>query len=274
MVASNPLGEAHVGLLHSTLHQIKTALGANSLSLPNPVVLLRNLVTYYSNTGSSGVAGEAKLILASMEGLCSTSRRHDVEDQVHTGSLSFTSSKIWSGDPTPRHSSRFTGTFQRAQIVSPTLDRIYKSDELPNPEVSAYHQSLFSRQPLIRNHLIESTRITGKSLINSASVDDDELLKRPSVQSRRPTNRQIPVLPVAVYFCCFWSASHVLEKNPNLADSCQHRWMGYYWSTCLYKYLDNAYLHFWQYIQWTERSTSKTVYIDGRLLVCCYRLDQ
>jgi hypothetical protein len=43
---------------------------------------MESLVTYYSKAGDSGVADEAKQILASMEGLSSTSSQHDVQDQV------------------------------------------------------------------------------------------------------------------------------------------------------------------------------------------------
>jgi hypothetical protein len=62
VVASNPLGEAYVVPLQNTFDQISKALGRNKPSLPSPGPLMANLVTHYSEAGSS----TAKLVLASM----------------------------------------------------------------------------------------------------------------------------------------------------------------------------------------------------------------
>lgn len=126
------------------------------------------------------------------------------------GPSSSTSSTASSNGPTPRQSSGFNGTFRTSQRVSPPTNGAYTSNELPNPENSAHYQSLFSPQSPIGNHLTERTRITGKSLINNDSVDDDEtgeLLKDPVAyaengsssinQGRRPTNPQIPISRLA-----------------------------------------------------------------------------
>ncbi|TGO26808.1 hypothetical protein BPAE_0053g00630 [Botrytis paeoniae] len=68
VVASSPLGEAYVVPLQNTFHQISSAFGAKDLCLPNPRLLLENLVAHYSQKDDSGVLNEAKRILASMEG--------------------------------------------------------------------------------------------------------------------------------------------------------------------------------------------------------------
>ncbi|KAF8862657.1 hypothetical protein BDZ45DRAFT_181450 [Acephala macrosclerotiorum] len=152
-------------------------------------------------------ADDVQMIVEVLYGSPTSSRRYTIDNTANTGPSSTTSSASSAG-PTPRQSSRYNGTFQSSQRVSPTNGGAYSSNELPNPEVSAHYQSLFSPQSPIGNHLNGPSRITGKSLINNDSVDDDEtgeLLKDPvayaengpSVQGRRPTNPQIPISRMA-----------------------------------------------------------------------------
>jgi hypothetical protein len=156
--------------------------------------------------GKPNIANDAKMIVEILYGSPTTSRRFTVDTTVNAGPSSTTSSTASSAGPTPRQSSRFNGSFSTAQRVSPTNNNgNYANNELPNPESSVHYQSLFSPQSPIGNHLNDRTRITGKSLINNDSVDDDEtgeLLKDPvayaengaaSIQARRPTNPQIPI---------------------------------------------------------------------------------
>jgi hypothetical protein len=159
--------------------------------------------------GKPNVANDAQMIVEILYGPTGGSRRYTIDNTSSTGPSSSTSSTASSGGPTPRQSSRFNGTFQTSQRVSPTNNSAYASNELPNPEHSAHYKSLFSPQSPIGNHLNERTRVTGKSLINNDSVDDDEtgeLLKDPVayaengssvVQGRRPTNPSIPVTRMA-----------------------------------------------------------------------------
>lgn len=158
--------------------------------------------------GKPNVANDAQMIVEIFYGSPTASRRYTIDNSSNPGPSSSTSSTASSGGPNARQSSRFNGTFQTAQRVSPTNNGPYASNELPNPEVSAHYQSLFSPQSPIGNHLNDRTRITGKSLINNDSIDDDEtgeLLKDPvayaengpSVQGRRPTNPQIPISRMA-----------------------------------------------------------------------------
>ena len=158
--------------------------------------------------GKPNVANDAQMLVEILYGSPTSSRRYTVDNPSNPGPSSSTSSTASSSGPAPRQSSRFNGSFQTTQRVSPPNNGAYASNELPNPEVSAHYQSLFSPQSPIGNHLNERTRITGKSLINNDSVDDDEtgeLLKDPvayaengpSVQGRRPTNPQIPISRMA-----------------------------------------------------------------------------
>jgi hypothetical protein len=152
--------------------------------------------------GKPNVANDAQMIVDVLFGSPTSSRRYTVDNTANPGPSSSASSTASSAGPTTRGSSRFNGSFQTSQRVSPPTNGAYSSSELPNPENSAHYQSLFSPQSPIGNHLTERTRITGKSLINNDSVDDDEtgeLLKDPvayaengpSIQGRRPTNPQI-----------------------------------------------------------------------------------
>ncbi|TVY45619.1 Cell wall integrity protein [Lachnellula subtilissima] len=157
--------------------------------------------------GKPNVANDAQMMVEIYYGNPSTSRRYTADNTSNPGPSSSTSSTASSGGPTPRQSSRYNGTFQSHQKISPTNNGSYASNELPNPEVSAHYQSLFSPQSPIGNHLNERTRVTGKSLINNDSADDDEtgeLLKDPvayaengSSIGRRPTNPQIPLSRMA-----------------------------------------------------------------------------
>ncbi|KAK6602332.1 hypothetical protein H4I95_07434 [Botrytis cinerea] len=123
VVASNPLGEAYVVPLRNTFHQISTAFGAKDLSLPNPGLLMKRLVTHYSQEDDSGVADEAKQILASMEGPVST---------FTPGSLS--------GPKQP--------------LVDETV-RTLISIGLSNPSSSAHDKRPFFHQSNIENHADE-----------------------------------------------------------------------------------------------------------------------
>lgn len=158
--------------------------------------------------GKPNISNDAQMIVEIFHGSPSMARRYLVDGipngAYNTGPASSTSSTTSSTGPTSRQSSRFNGTFQSMERISPTNNGTYISNELPNPESSTHYSSLFSPQSPIGNHLSERTRISGKTLINNDSVDDDEtgeLLKDPvayaenghsSAQARRPTNPQLP----------------------------------------------------------------------------------
>ncbi|PMD63341.1 putative cell wall integrity protein scw1 [Hyaloscypha bicolor E] len=147
--------------------------------------------------GKTNVANDAQMIVEIFYGSPTASRRYTLDNTANPGPSSSTSSTASSGGPTPRQSSRFNGSFQTGQRVSPTNNGSYASNELPNPEVSAHYQSLFSPQSPIGNHLNERTRITGKSVIND-SVDDDEtgeLLKDPLGSQHYQRHNFPPVNP-------------------------------------------------------------------------------
>ncbi|OWP07284.1 hypothetical protein B2J93_8390 [Marssonina coronariae] len=158
--------------------------------------------------GKPNVANDAQMIVEMVYGSPPpASRRYTVDHTSVPGPSSSTSSTASSGGLASRQSSRFNGTFPTPQREQPTINGAFASSDLANPEKSTHYQSLFSPQSPIGNHLNERTRITGKSLINNDSTDDDEtgeLLKDPvgyaengSAQGRRQTLPHLPVSRMA-----------------------------------------------------------------------------
>lgn len=99
--------------------------------------------------------------------------------------------------------SRFNSTFQTTERVTPPLPTSNSgiNGDFPTPENSAHFQNLFSPQSPLTNGTDGNHRITGKSMINDDTADDEtgELLKDPIAyaksgqQMRRATNPAIPV---------------------------------------------------------------------------------
>nr|POF07035.1 cell wall integrity protein scw1 [Quercus suber] len=155
--------------------------------------------------GKPNTTKEANMIVevhsSSMAG--SFERRNTVDASASRTQSSSTSSGASSGGPTNR--SRFGSTFQSNDAMSPPLTNSSSggSDSFPVPENSAHFQNLFSPQSPLANGSDDRHRVSGKSIINDDSVDDEtgDLLKDPvayaksgqQINGRRPTNPQIPV---------------------------------------------------------------------------------
>lgn len=156
------------------------------------------------------ISNDAEMIVEILSGSPSLSRRFPADGAPSTSAASAASSaasSTTSSGPTSRQPSRFNGTFQSMERISPPLNGIYGSNELPNPESSAHYQSLFSPQSPIGNHLTERGRISGKTLISHDTAEDDEtreLLKDPvayaengATQHRRATAPHLPISRMA-----------------------------------------------------------------------------
>lgn len=104
--------------------------------------------------------------------------------------------------------SRFNGTFQSMEKLSPPQVGSPPNGEASSSEASSHLQTIFSPQSPVGNTTVQDhSRITGKSVINQDSQDDDtgELLRDPAAYMRndsstsvpglvrRPTNPQIPL---------------------------------------------------------------------------------
>ncbi|KAI9163445.1 Cell wall integrity protein scw1 [Paramyrothecium foliicola] len=151
--------------------------------------------------GRSNISNDAEMIVEVLNSSPAFGRRYTAET-IPSNATSATSSAAGSRQP-----SRFNGTFQSLDKISPTSTSAFPAQELPNPDASIHYQNLFSPQSPIGNHLTDTTRASGKSLINNDFGDDDEtsdLLKDPvayaengATAQRRATAPQIPISRMA-----------------------------------------------------------------------------
>jgi len=112
-----------------------------------------------------------------------------------------------------RHPSRFNGTFEAMDRISPPSDALglsnsgpLSSGEYPTPDIASPFQNFFSPQSQIGQLSGDRQRVSGKSVIGEDGVDDEpgELLKDPVAYaksdmsgsigqlSRRSTSSQLP----------------------------------------------------------------------------------
>lgn len=122
--------------------------------------------------------------------------------------------------PSSRQTSRFNGTFQSLDKISPPLNSSKYVGEAGAP-----YQNIFGPQSPIGNHLANGTRMTSKSLIDSAEDDETkELLKDPvgfaeNGLQRRQTAPQLPISAMA---------NLSLNSTPNPATTHAPPMGGYY----------------------------------------------
>lgn len=150
--------------------------------------------------GKSNSAGQGPMIVDIIGASSgnSLSRRNTVDNSAPRNSAQSVSPP--SNPQLLRQSSRFGGTFQSMERISPpSLDA--------SSDGSSHLQTIFSPQSPLGNGIPEHSRVSGKSVINQDSNDDDtgELLKDPVAYmnndhsnpttslTRRSTNPQIPV---------------------------------------------------------------------------------
>ncbi|KAI1337092.1 hypothetical protein F5Y15DRAFT_408193 [Xylariaceae sp. FL0016] len=156
--------------------------------------------------GKSIGSNDVEMVVDILSGSPTTSRRYPIETAVSAASSG--PSSTTSSGPTTRQSSRFNDPFQSMEKISPPMNGIYANSELPSADPIANYHSLFSPQSPIGNHLTEQrTRISGKTMINNDSAEDDEtreLLKDPvayaengSTAQRRATAPHLPTQRMA-----------------------------------------------------------------------------
>lgn len=167
--------------------------------------------------------GKTKLIVDLRPNTASYSvgRRSTVDGTaMRHGSSSTASISPSNGNPNPpRQSSRYNGTFQNMEKLSPPSASL-SNDTFPAPESSAHIQSLFSPQSPLANSAVSS-----KSIINDDPTDETgKLLNDPvafaksgeaaqASAARRATSSQIPVSRFAGL-----SLSTTTDRTPNLGS--------------------------------------------------------
>lgn len=155
--------------------------------------------------GKPNTTKEANMIVEVHGGSLAGSfeRRNTIDASASSTQSSSASSGVSSSGPSTR--SRFGSTFQSSDKISPALTTSSSagSDTFPIPESSAHFQNLFSPHSPLANGFDDRHRVSGKSIINDDSVDDEtgDLLNDPVAYaksgqhplSRRQTSPQIPV---------------------------------------------------------------------------------
>lgn len=146
--------------------------------------------------GKPNTAGQANMIVDVIAGpgYSSTGRRNTM-DQTTSRKLGHSVSPAMSN---AQKSSRFNGTFQSMEKLSPPL--VGSPPEHSSSDASSHLQTIFSPQSPVANMLQDRSRISGKSIIGEAGGDDEtgELLKDPLAYmnntnaSRKTPNARIP----------------------------------------------------------------------------------
>jgi hypothetical protein len=148
------------------------------------------------------ISSDAKLFVELFQsGIAFPNARRNTVDGTalrHTSSSASSTGSSGAGLSTGRQSSRFNGTFQSLEKMSPPNGSL-GNDKLPAPESKASIQSLFSPQSPLANATVSS-----KSMINDDPTDETgKLLNDPVAyarsgesvhlpSSRRTTNSEIP----------------------------------------------------------------------------------
>ncbi|KAK1758727.1 hypothetical protein QBC47DRAFT_150198 [Echria macrotheca] len=135
------------------------------------------------------------------------SKRYPIDTSVSSVSpgVPTPASSAASSTQSSRQPSRFNGTFQSLDKISPPLNGVYGTSDFASPDASTSYQNIFSPQSPIGNHLTDRNRVSGKSLIKNDSAEDDEtgeLLKDPvgfaeNGLQRRQTAPQLPLSRMA-----------------------------------------------------------------------------
>jgi RNA recognition motif-containing protein len=155
--------------------------------------------------GKPNTAGDASMIVEIMRPSPEMNgRRSTIEMSAPRGSTHSMSQPAMQA----AQKSRFNGTFQSMERMSPPQVGSPSNGDASSSESSSHLQTIFSPQSPVGNTTIQDhSRITGKSVINQDSQDDDtgELLRDPGAYmrndssssipglARRPTNPQVPL---------------------------------------------------------------------------------
>ena len=165
--------------------------------------------------GRPNTANDANMVVELLHGsdIGPFSTRRNTFDNATSRGVPISGSSLGSvGVPKVRTSSRFNGTFQSMERISPPAGALSLSSgssmtnsDFPVPDSNSHFHNLFSPQsPIGGNPMTERLRMSGKAVIGEDAVDEEtgELLKDPVAYAkngssgqmpRRTTNPQLPV---------------------------------------------------------------------------------
>jgi len=152
--------------------------------------------------GKSNISNDAEMIVEVLGSSSpTTSGQRFANDAIMSASAPNATASAAPLAPSSRHTSRFNGTFQSLEKISPPMNTMY--GDLTAHETGAPYQNLFGPQSPIGNHLANGTQVTSKSLIDAAEDDETtELLDDPvgfakNGPQRRQTAPQLPISRMA-----------------------------------------------------------------------------
>ena len=117
--------------------------------------------------GRSNISNDAVLMVEIVGG-----KKYTIDTSVPAApSAGTATSSAASSTASSRAATRFNGAFQSLDSIP---NGSYGTSELTSPESNGHVSSIFSPQSPIGNHLSDRGRVSGKSLINNDTADDDE----------------------------------------------------------------------------------------------------
>lgn len=152
--------------------------------------------------GKPNPAGQANMIveMVSNSSLSNAARRNTMDPSTTRG----VAQSLSPPPPQPPKSSRFNGTFQSIEKLSPPTAG--SQPVAGNSDSSTHLQSIFSPQSPVGNNVKDRARVSGKSVIDEETGDDEtgELLKDPLAYmksgspalhagSRQSNNQRLPM---------------------------------------------------------------------------------
>ncbi|AEO54656.1 hypothetical protein MYCTH_2297450 [Thermothelomyces thermophilus ATCC 42464] len=172
--------------------------------------------------GKSNISNDAEMIVEILGSSSPTALgKRFSNDAIMSAGAPNSNGSATPSAPSSRQTSRFNGTFQSLDKITPPLNN--KFGDLTAHEASAPYHNIFGPQSPIGNHLATGTQMTSKSLIDSAEDDETkELLKDPvgfaeNGLQRRQTAPQLPISRMAN-----------LSLNTTPSPAATHTPMGYY----------------------------------------------
>jgi len=170
--------------------------------------------------GKPNTAGQANMIVEVVSGssLGPAVRRNTMDPLASRKAAQSVSPPL----PTTQKSSRFNGTFQTMEKISPPLmgsPPEHSSSSSSAAETASHLQTLFSPQSPIANAIQDRSRVSGKKVIDEDGGDDEtgELLKDPLAYMNSSTSNSTRSAPHASRVLT--AAFSALSLNTNLASS-------------------------------------------------------
>jgi hypothetical protein len=152
--------------------------------------------------GKSNISNDAEMVVEILGSSSPTALGNRFpHDAIMSSGASNAAVSATPSAPSSRHTSRFNGTFQSLEKISPPMNNMY--GDLTGHEAGATYQNLFGPQSPIGNHLANGAQTTSRALIDSAEDDETkELLNDPvgfaeNGLQRRQTAPQLPISRMA-----------------------------------------------------------------------------